>query len=297
MHLSAQLGYLGLEVSDLAAWRRFASEVLGLDIGQARPDGALPLRMDGHSHRFLLHEGPADDLAYLGWEVPDQAALEEIRRRLHDAGIAVSDGTAAEAAARGVAALIRCRDPSGIRCELFHGPALGQGEFKSPKVASGYLTDAMGMGHVLLAVDDQAASEGFWREVLGFRLSDSIDTTFLGRPLQAVFLHVNPRHHSLAFAAMPAPKRLNHFMLEVNSIDDVGAAFYRCQDLGVPIALSLGRHPNDRMVSFYGVTPSGFLFEVGWGALQIDDATWDSSRIYDAVSEWGHRPMAPPPGA
>jgi hypothetical protein len=64
----------------------------------------------------------------------------------------------------------------------------------------------------------------------------------------------------------------------------------------VPIALSLGRHPNDRMVSFYGVTPAGFLFEVGWGARQVDDATWEIGS-YTQVSEWGHRPMARPPGA
>jgi 2,3-dihydroxybiphenyl 1,2-dioxygenase len=296
MTLSAPLGYLGLEVGDLAAWRRFATEILGLGVGQPRSDGALPLRMDDRSHRFLLQQGPADDLAFLGWEVPDAAALQDLRKRLAAAGVAVAEGSADEAAARGVAALIHCRDPNGLRCEFFHGLESGAGPFRSAKVASGYLTAPLGLGHVLLAVDDKAASEAFWLDVLGFRLSDSIETTFLGRPLSAVFLHVNPRHHSLAFAAMPGPKRLNHFMLEVNALDDVGAAYDRCQDQGVPIALSLGRHPNDRMVSFYGVTPAGFLFEVGWGARQVDDATWEIGS-YTQVSEWGHRPMARPPGA
>ncbi len=33
--------------------------------------------------------------------------------------------------------------------------------------------------------------------------------------------------------------------------------------LGAPIALTLRRHPNDRMISFCGVTPAGLLFELG----------------------------------
>jgi 2,3-dihydroxybiphenyl 1,2-dioxygenase len=292
MNIDLQLGYLGLEVSDLDAWRRFADELLGLEVGAPRPDGALPLRMDGHDHRFLLHRGPADDVAYIGWEVPDAAALEAMKDRLARAGVPVRPGSASEAAARGVQELIVFEDPSGIRSELHHGPELGRRAFRSGKLASGFKTGRMGMGHVLVNARDGAQTERFYRDVLGFRLSDYIDTEFMGQPLHAVFLHVNPRHHSLAFASLDMPKRLHHVMLETNSIDDVGATFYRAQDLGVPIALSLGRHPNDRMLSFYGVTPSGFCFEVGAEGREVDDRGWEA-RTYHAVSDWGHRPVAP----
>jgi len=293
MQLDAELGYLGLEVGDLAAWRRFAADVLGLGIGQPRGDGSLPLRMDGHGHRFLLHEGPADDVAYLGWELADAAALVALRRHFAAAGLAVADGTAAEAAARGVAQLIHIRDPQGLRLEFFHGPEAGTAGWRSPAMASGFHTDGLGLGHVLLNVGDAAEAERFWRDVLGFRLSDRVVADFMGNELRAAFLHVNPRHHSLAFAALPGyPKRLQHFMLEVNGLDDVGLTLDRCQQLGVPIALSLGRHPNDRMVSFYGVSPSGFLFEVGWGAVTVDDAAWEV-KTHRGVSEWGHRPQQP----
>jgi hypothetical protein len=60
---------------------------------------------------------------------------------------------------------------------------------------------------------------------------------------------------------------------------------------------TLGRHPNDRMFSFYARTPSGFQFELGWGGRQVDDATWTPT-TYDHISEWGHHPpefLAPPP--
>jgi len=63
--------------------------------------------------------------------------------------------------------------------------------------------------------------------------------------------------------------------------------------MGVPLERTLGRHQNDRMVSFYGVTPSGFNFEIGWGARQIDDRDWEV-RTYRDASDWGHRPAAAP---
>jgi 2,3-dihydroxybiphenyl 1,2-dioxygenase len=287
MTIVAKLGYLGLEVSDIAAWRRFAETVLGL-AAEPRADGALALRMDGQAHRFLLREGSADDVSFVGWELADKAALDAAAARLAVAGIAAEPGTADEAEARGVARLLRFRDPDGLPSELFVGPRAGA-PFRSSRLAGGFVTGDQGMGHVLVAVADAARAEKFYREILDFRLSDYVDVEFDGFPLHAVFLHANPRHHSFAFAAMPAPKRLHHFMLEVEAIDDVGAAFDRAQDEGVPIARTIGRHENDRMISFYGVTPSGFAFEVGWGARRIDDATWET-RTYHRISEWGHRP-------
>jgi len=292
MSTVAQLGYLGLEVSDLGAWRGFATELLGLAVGEPRSDGSLPLRMDERAFRILLSEGARDDVACLGWEVVDGAALEAMKARLASAGVPFRPGSAAEVAARGVREMIVLEDPDGLRTEICHGPALAAQPFRSNRVGSGFRTGALGMGHVLLDVPDCAAIERFYRDVLGFRVSDYIDTEFMGTPLHAVFLHVNPRHHSLACASLGGPRRLHHLMLEVNSIDDVGATFYRAQDLGVPIALTLGRHPNDRMISFYGVTPAGFLFELGAEGREVDDRDWQV-RTYDAVSEWGHRPVVP----
>jgi 2,3-dihydroxybiphenyl 1,2-dioxygenase len=291
MGTAAQLGYLGIEVGDLGAWRRFAREILGLAIGSPRPNGALPLRMDGHTHRFLLHEGPKDDVSYIGWELADQAALDAMAERLRRAGVSVRSGAAAETAARGVQGLLWFEDPNGIRVELAHGAARTSETFVSDRMRSGFRTGDQGMGHVLVNARNSAQTERFYRDVLGFTLSDYVDTEVMGQPLHAVFLHVNPRHHSLAFAELPIPKRLHHVMLEVNSIDDVGAAFDRCQELGVPLQRTIGRHQNDRMVSFYGYTPSGFCFEVGWGGREIDDRSWEV-KVYPGASEWGHRPVA-----
>jgi hypothetical protein len=94
-----------------------------------------------------------------------------------------------------------------------------------------------------------------------------------------------------------AERRLSHLMLEARSLDDVGSTFTLCEREGVPIAMTLGRHTNDDMFSFYLVSPSGFNIEFGFGGKAIDDDTWQIT-TYDATSVWGHRRLAqaaPPP--
>ena len=289
-----QLGYLGLEVSDLAAWERFAVDVLGLSPGRRGADGSLALRMDDHEQRIVLHPGRADDLAYLGFEVASDAELESLGATLVRAGFAVGEGKPETCAARRVAKLLQLADPSGIPVELYCGASLAQQPFRSMQMASGFVTGDEGLGHAVIGASDPAASERFYVELLGMRLSDRVRIPLNADfTLEILFLHANARHHSIAFASVPMPKRLHHFMLEVRDVDDVGCARDRALAAGVPLTMDLGRHPNDRMFSFYAKTPSGFAVEVGHGGIQIDDATW-SVRTYDHVSVWGHKPPATP---
>ena len=192
------------------------------------------------------------------------------------------------AAARGVVRLLSTVDPGGVRVELVFGPAMADAPFASPLVPSGFVADGHGLGHLVVSTGDDAATGAFYQQLLGFRLSDRIVCQFYGFDVDITFLHTNARHHSLAFGGKQ-PKRLHHFLLEVGSLDDVGAALDRCAAAGVRIAQSLGRHPNDRMVSFYALTPSGFQFEYGTGGRLVDDASWQPT-IHDRISEWGHHP-------
>ncbi len=290
-----QLGTLGLEVSDLARWAHFATEILGLECAGRDPDGTLFLRMDEHHHRFALRQGPRDDIAYAGWLTPDAAALRAIAERLGAHGAPVTWGTPAEAGRRRVTEFVRTCDPSGVVTEVGWGPAIEpERPFRSPRDIAGFEASDLGLGHIVLAVDDYDASLRFYRDGLGLRISDYIDLDLGGAgTTRAAFFHCGPRHHSLAIVQLAAPRRLHHFMLQVRSLRDVGSTFDRCRDAAVPITMELGCHTNDHMVSFYAQTPSGFHVEYGHGGLEIDDATW-RVQTHQAASIWGHRPPAVP---
>ena len=287
-----QLGYVGFEVRDLERWERFACGVLGLEPAGRRVDGSLVLRMDDYAQRITLHPGASDDLAYTGWEVRDAAELEALAERLCVAGARVREGTRQEASLRAVDRLIVTEDADGTRVELYFGPAIADQPFHSPQGVA-FATGEGGLGHVVLRMPSVDDGERFYCGMLGLRVSDYIRTTLGGRvPVEIAFLRANRRHHSLAFSAIPMPKRIHHLMLEVQSLDDVGRALDRCVAAGATITRGLGRHPNDRMFSFYVETPSGFEVEYGWGGRAADETAW-AVRSYGQMSEWGHRP----PGA
>jgi 3,4-dihydroxy-9,10-secoandrosta-1,3,5(10)-triene-9,17-dione 4,5-dioxygenase len=58
---------------------------------------------------------------------------------------------------------------------------------------------------------------------------------------------------------------------------------------GCALASGLGRHDNDRMFSFYVVSPAGIQVEVGHGARLVTEG-WHDNRRYDRISLWGHQP-------
>jgi 2,3-dihydroxybiphenyl 1,2-dioxygenase len=296
--IDLKLGYLGFEVSDPSAWQVFGRDVLGLMVVDETASGSFGLRMDDYARRLLIEPGPADDLFVMGWEAPDERAFAQIVSRLREAGVRVGDGNREDCARRAVDALVKFEDPAGIPLELFIGAARAATPFRSELVRSGYVTGAQGLGHAVATANSQAESVEFYSKHLGFRLSDHIRCEFHGYKVDIAFLHANARHHSIAFGDRQK-KRLHHFMLEVGSMDDVGLAFDRALRKGVRIMQTLGRHPNDRMFSFYAKTPSGFQFELGWGGREVDDASWQPT-TYDRISEWGHHPpqllAGEPPG-
>jgi 2,3-dihydroxybiphenyl 1,2-dioxygenase len=282
-----QLGYLVFEVSDLAAWKDFGSQILGLQVVDERGDAGFSLRMDSYRQRFFIEAGPADDLAAIGWEVEGAAELEAFARRFSDAGHEVVRATPEEAAARHVEALIRVHDPAGNPNEVFYGPDRSAEPFVSEVVGSGFVAGEQGFGHVVVAANDQDEHEAFYANMFGLKLSDYIRCEFFGHKIDVTFMHANARHHSLAFGGGQL-KRIHHFMIQTNSIDEVGLCYDRFLFSGGMVHQTLGRHPNDKMFSFYGYTPSGFHFEFGSGAIEISEG-WQST-VHGKVSEWGHHP-------
>lgn len=290
-----QLGYIGLGVSDLVAWKQFATEVLGFQDNGKAASGDVYLRIDDYHHRFILVPNGADDIAFYGWEVRDGSALDQMAARLLASGLEVTEGTTEEADARKVRRLVKFRDPDGIAAELYFGPLIDQRPFISPRVVHGFKANHLGLGHMVLAVQDPDVYVDFATQVLGARVSDYIVSSEEPQRVRGTFLHVNPRHHSVAIGKIRDAQRrkLNHVMVELNNIDDVGRAFSLFQQKGIPVG-NLGRHTNDKMISFYGVTPSGYAIEYGYGGLMVQDESKWEVQVHRAASSWGHgRPDRP----
>ena len=248
--------------------------------------GSLAFRMDDRKQRVVVDAGrrrrrrllrlggsrtpPRSTPTPRGWKRPASRSTR---------------GTRALADERRVADLIAFDDPVGNRLEIFHGAETASEPFKPGRNISGFRTGPLGMGHAVLHVKSINDVIPFYRDVLGFRLSD-----YMTRPFNAYFFHANPRHHSIAFIET-GRNATHHLMVELFNLDDVG----QCYDLALGeegrIGVTLGRHINDEVTSFYSNTPSGFMVEYGWGGRVIDVDNWQPEEVTWGPSMWGHDRM------
>ncbi len=166
-----------------------------------------------------------------GWEVADAAALDALAAQLEAAGI---EGRARLARARRRAAgegPDRAQRPARQSAGDFSRRggrvrAVRAGPRRSRASAPGRSGSAMSCS-MSRASSRSISVMPFYRDLLGFRLTD-----YYSHPFEARFLHVNPRHHSLAFIKT-GKNAVHHIMMEVFSFDDMGQGY----------DIALGRRP------------------------------------------------------
>lgn len=281
------LAYLGLHSDKQDDWSDLATRLLGLQLVE-KSAGLSRFRMDDRVQRLIIDGCEGDGLGYFGFEAASADALARVAARVEAAGFTVRRGSRALADKREVDDLICFQDPAGHCLEVVVSPHLTTEPFIPGRPISGFRTGALGMGHVVMNVENVEILLPFYRDVLGFGVSD-----YGLQPYGLYFFHVNQRHHSLAMVGS-GKRGFHHFMIEPCSLDDVGQGYDLAQLETGRIAYTLGRHTNDFMTSFYVHTPSGCFVEYGWGGRSIDPASWRPHETTDGPSLWGHdRPFMP----
>jgi 2,3-dihydroxybiphenyl 1,2-dioxygenase len=288
---SVRLGYVVIDTEKFAEWRRFGRDAIGMHLDETLPD-AMRFRLDSHECRFLVRRGPAEDVSALGWEVDDHRTFDEILARVTRHGVPVTNGTLEEAELRGVERLVRFPGPNGLTQEIFTRPGLDDTPLNMA-ARGGFVTGEAGIGHVAVTSTKPHQVRAYYDSVFDARLTDYIDETISGLKFKIRFLRLNQRHHSIAIAAVnrlpinPIRTRVQHLNIQVADLDDMTSSYQRVNDLGFQMALAVGQHTNDRELSYYAMTPSGFEWEVGWNPIVIDEKTWEPT-TYQGISIWGH---------
>src|SRR3954471_3029234 len=252
------LGYVKVQATDMPRWRQFAFDVLGFAKGSGPYDNALYLRMDERAARIIVVPGDVDKIVSVGWEVRDHADLEQVKAALDTAGVPVKQLSLEEADSRRVEEVITFEDPAGTSLEVFHGAVLDHSPVITPFGAR-FVTGDQGLGYVVVPALDPNGLVDFYTDVLSFRSRGAFRVTAPPEfgPVRVRFLGINERHHSLAIC--PATNQdapgVVHVMVEVDSLDTVGQALDRVNAEGFQLSSTLGRHTNDKMVSFYVRAP------------------------------------------
>ncbi|CAM4047969.1 VOC family protein [Kibdelosporangium persicum] len=272
-----KLGYVGLNVTDVDAWTDLFERTLGIGVTTVKSgtDEVALAELDVFKYRVALHPSTVDSPREIGWIVDSPPELDRLTRRLTDAGFTVEDGSADEKQLRGATQLRWFTDPVGYRVELAIGEAKVRTGVARP---AGAHPGATGLGHLVQAGPKVAELRELYESVLEFKLTDY-------RAPGLFFFRCNATHHSIALAHAETPS-VHHLEIEHGSIDDVGRAYDQARRNGVPISISLGRHMNDKAISFYVQNPSGFHLEIGCGGIEVGE-DW-VPHDFGVSDVWGH---------
>ncbi len=204
------VSYVRLGSPDLESAERFATTCLGLQVGErGRKD--LYLRSDDRAHTLCYSEGDPGSQT-VGFEVEDEASLQDAASTLESLGHAVHTGTAHEVEQRRVKAFIGFRDPTGNHIELVVRPERSGRRYFASRDAG-----ITGFSHIGLNSTDPVRDEQFWTQVCNARVSDRIGDIPLMR--------VNAIHHTIALVRAPNAG-IQHINHQVGSSDDVLRSYY-----------------------------------------------------------------------
>ncbi|MYG12795.1 MAG: hypothetical protein F4171_08345 [Gammaproteobacteria bacterium] len=285
-----RLVYPVFEVKNLAKWQPFAEQMYGLPIQSVSGTEDHEVVIDSTGCRLILRQGKADDLVGVGWETDD---IDGLFDRLSTDGVNPVWLDAGASPLRGSEKGFMFLDPDGLPVEVIE-----QSNSANPFVPSShglsFQAGEMGFGHLTVMSKNFDAMEQFYRSY-GLGVSDYVDWEIIkGLKLHLAFMHANARHHSLAVGRMPVfPKRLHHFMLEVEDRHQVGVSFDRIRKAGIKVKNEIGVHPNDKSFTFYVKSPSGFEAELGAEGIQVnpEDPDREVGQYYQ-LSIWGHKMTA-----
>ena len=166
------LGYVVIETTRFADWRRFGRDALGMHLDDVAHD-TLRFRLDDHQCRFLLRHGPAEDVVALGWQLDDHRTFDEILTRATAHGVPGTEGAPEEAAPRGVERLVRLPGPNGLAQETF--TRAHTSDTPLDMRTGGFVIGASGMGHVAVTSKKPHPVCGYYSTVFDARLTDFID--------------------------------------------------------------------------------------------------------------------------
>jgi len=277
-----QLGYIALNVTDLARSAAFYETTVGLTRA-GEGDGLVYLRCSDKHHDIMLVQSAVAGLKRVGWEMENPAALQAL---IESIGLPVQQADPAEARALGVEQAYRFTEPTtGTTFEAYTGMA---------RAAAPYMpthTKIARLGHIVIISPDRMATAAFMADKLNFRISDQIDET-------VTFMRCfpNPFHHSFG-VGQGRDAHLGHVNFMVTEIDDIGKAQWRMKRAGAPVVFGPGRHPPSDSIFFYFLDPDGLTLEYSFGMEEFPEHAARPPRAMkqglDSIDYWG---AVPEPG-
>jgi catechol 2,3-dioxygenase-like lactoylglutathione lyase family enzyme len=275
------LRYVSIATPQFERSRAFFTEAWGLrDSGAVLDGGAFLQTQLDEPFQLALTAGPERKVVRIAFGLPSRHDVDAAAGALERAGIPTI-ASPHRLATPGHGYGFQFLDPDNRCVELSADVEAGTRGTPGPVPQK--------LAHVVLNTPDIDRATAFYRDELGFKISDWSEH-------QMSFLRCNPEHHSIAFNAAPHAS-YNHTSWTMASIDELFRAQGRVRAFGSPLMWGTGRHGPGSQVFNYYIEPSGYVVELIADGIEIaDDAAWQPQvweRTPEFMDLWG---TSGPPG-
>jgi len=274
-----KLGYVALNVTDVARTMEFATKTFVLESTGVGPAGEQFLSCGPEHHDMVLYQAREPGLVRGAWELENPEDVE--RAFQHYEGLGLKPVRLAQEEkdilGLGVWPAFRVREPTVGLCFEYYSKMMIRARERH-----GCPTSFKGLGHFGVNVPNVREATEYAEANMGFKASDILGN-YIGVLLRAF---PNPNHHSFAYLpAKDGKKQLNHIAFMVESIDDIGKLFNRIEAHGVKRAFGIGRHPTSGSIHLYIFDPDGMVWEYTLGMEQFPEVGAREPRLMSPAPE------------
>jgi 2,3-dihydroxy-p-cumate/2,3-dihydroxybenzoate 3,4-dioxygenase len=286
-----KLGYVALNVTDIARTTEFATRTFVLENTGTGPSGEQFLSCGPEHHDLVLYQNKEPGFVRGAWELESPEDVE--RAYAHYEGLGLKpvwlSQEEKEILALGVWPVFRVREPTVGLCFEYYSKMMFRARVRPAPV-----TNFRHIGHFGVNVPNVREATEYAIANMGAAASDILGN-YLGTLLRMFPI---PNHHSFAYLpARDGNKQLNHIAFMVESIDDIGKLFNRIEAHGVKRAFGIGRHPTSQSIFLYIFDPDSMVWEYTLGMEQFPEVGAREPRFMSAAPEdydlWG---AVPKPG-
>jgi catechol 2,3-dioxygenase-like lactoylglutathione lyase family enzyme len=264
------------------------------EFGLTPQDGNSFTTVDGGEQLRLVHS-PLRQLVEITFGAQDYDDIARIDRQLRQLGVATVLGDSHVEAMEPIAGFKAVVEimPRLVQTAFPATPYNGPGRIERANTsAPGILrTGAVRprkLGHVVIGSTDQVATQRFFTEGLGLKISDVI-------PSIAAFMRCSTDHHNILVQQAPV-NFLHHTSWQVEDVDEIGrGATAMLQNDPDRHVWGLGRHHVGSNFFWYLKDPAGTFSEY-YSDIDciIDDALWQPGEWEGAASLYNWGPPPPP---
>ncbi|MEZ5094381.1 catechol 2,3-dioxygenase [Nocardioides sp.] len=287
-----RLAHVDIQVTDLDLTTAYYTGVMGMTVSGRDADSVYLRCWDEDDHHSLrLRYSPRVGFDLMAYKVAHEDDLDDLENKINRYGLPVQRISRGEALGQGES--IRFETPSGHTMELVHEiekVESSRGKVNpEPYAAEGVpgppsLILPPRMDHLLVTAEEVGESTQFYRDVLGFRITEQL-LDGNGHQL-GTWMERSHSPHDLAVVHGPNGG-LHHFAFWLDDWDDVRDAADVLAYNGIQVDVGPTRHGVTRGSTIYFFDPLGTRNEVFTGGYRPDPdfptLTWTEDNIGRAV--------------